>query len=477
MLWLCLHFPLLPLEVLARAGQAGPAVVSAESGGRERVEVCNEAAARLGVCPGLRMSSVWALAPESTHYPRNSAREARALTRLAAWCGQFSDFVSLRAPDAVLLEVRGSLRLFGGLARLLALLDGAIAELGYTAQRGVAPTPLAASLLARAGGGIASGTGWEGQLAKIPLDRLEQPPAVLEALQEMGIGTVGACRRLPRSGLAQRFGPSLLQYLDRLCGLAAHPVARFEAPARYAERIALPAESTSVQALGFALRRLIFEFCGILTGHASGVQTFEVELVHERVAATLLGFALVSPSRDPAHLLMLVREKLERTTLDAPVVEVGLRAGRFESLLAASEDLFDARGAAHDGLFLDRLRVRLGGEAVGSVRCFAEHRPEYAWGKADPDASRTAQVPAYPVRLERPLWLLSQPLALATRDGLPCYEGELVLYDGPERIESGWWDGRDVTRDYFLAGNAQGASFWVFQELRRREWFLHGIFA
>ena len=49
---------------------------------------------------------------------------------------------------------------------------------------------------------------------------------------------------------------------------------------------------------------------------------------------------------------------------------------------------------------------------------------------------------------------------------------------GPERIESGWWDGDDVTRDYFVALNADGARFWVFRERSGASgWFLHGIFA
>ena len=37
---------------------------------------------------------------------------------------------------------------------------------------------------------------------------------------------------------------------------------------------------------------------------------------------------------------------------------------------------------------------------------------------------------------------------------------------GPERIESGWWDGADVARDYYLARDAQGARQWVFRDLR-----------
>jgi protein ImuB len=53
----------------------------------------------------------------------------------------------------------------------------------------------------------------------------------------------------------------------------------------------------------------------------------------------------------------------------------------------------------------------------------------------------------------------------------------LVLEEGPERIESGWWDGKGVARDYYIARRAQGARWWVFQERNTQAWYLHGVFA
>ncbi len=76
----------------------------------------------------------------------------------------------------------------------------------------------------------------------------------------------------------------------------------------------------------------------------------------------------------------------------------------------------------------------------------------------------------------RPLWLLAEPRLL---DGLdwPQYEGRLEIEDGPERIESGWWDGRDVRRDYYVARTTDGVRLWVFRERRTDgRWFMHGVF-
>jgi len=62
--------------------------------------------------------------------------------------------------------------------------------------------------------------------------------------------------------------------------------------------------------------------------------------------------------------------------------------------------------------------------------------------------------------------------------GRPWLEGSLELLTRAERIEGGWWDGADIARDYFVARNPRGESYWIFRELRgERAWFVHGVFA
>jgi protein ImuB len=55
--------------------------------------------------------------------------------------------------------------------------------------------------------------------------------------------------------------------------------------------------------------------------------------------------------------------------------------------------------------------------------------------------------------------------------------GRLDLLRGPERIESGWWDGADATRDYYVARDPQGSLLWIYRECEgARRWFLQGVF-
>jgi len=69
------------------------------------------------------------------------------------------------------------------------------------------------------------------------------------------------------------------------------------------------------------------------------------------------------------------------------------------------------------------------------------------------------------------------PQLLQRAAGRLVYDGALCLERGPERIETGWWDGDDIRRDYYVARNRRGARLWVYQDLRSvANWYLHGIF-
>ncbi|MEZ6091192.1 MAG: DNA polymerase Y family protein [Pirellulaceae bacterium] len=88
--------------------------------------------------------------------------------------------------------------------------------------------------------------------------------------------------------------------------------------------------------------------------------------------------------------------------------------------------------------------------------------------------------------LRRPLRLFNQPIALKvlkTEDAGPptrfVYRGthvQTVRSWGPERIETAWWSGPSVRRDYYRIETQQGDWLWVFRKLTTDQWFLHGLF-
>ncbi len=477
MLWLFLHLPQLPLEIFTRGMAAcGPAVTA--EGGRQRARVCvaNCAAEKLGVHPGLSVAAAQAVAGELRVFQRDPQKEAAALASLAAWAGQFTSNVSLEA-DGLLLEIAGSLRLFGGADRLMEKARQGVRGLGYRAVLAVAPTPLGAAWLARAGEAVVvtDHDQLAERLSRLPIMLLDPECAHADMLEAMGLVTLGDYLALPRAGLTRRFGEALLERLDRALGSVPDPRERFEPPAQFSSRLELPAEVHETTALLFAARRLINELEGFLRGRGVGVQQFHLDLLHADHSATRVTVGLVSSSRDGQRLLNLLRERMERITLPQPVREIILVAERTMPYQARNLGLFpDAREEAESAApLIERLRARLGAGRVHSLECVADHRPELAMKAAEPGAAYQADFSA-----ARPLWLLPQPRPLHCRGGVPHLGVPLILRQGPERIESGWWDGRPVARDYYIAEAVGGPRYWVYREAMDAErWFLHGIFA
>jgi len=171
------------------------------------------------------------------------------------------------------------------------------------------------------------------------------------------------------------------------------------------------------------------------------------------------------PQRDAVRLLSLLRELMERTTLAAPVIEIVLSANRFVPLGDTQLDLFDdrkRRDLTWSNL-LDKLRARLGEQAVRRLGLRDDHRPEQAWCVLNEELEQA--LPAhYP---ERPLWLIDpKPITQ-----LPTLLGK------PERIEAGWWSGMDIRRDYFVAQTPEGSRWWVYRDATTAQWYLHGLWA
>ena len=112
MLWLALWLPDLPLAACAARPLA--AVVVA----RGQVVAADEVAGAAGIVPGMRMATARGLLPEIAVLARDTAREAALIEEIACWAARFTPTLSLAPPAALLLEIGGSLRLFGGVRPL-----------------------------------------------------------------------------------------------------------------------------------------------------------------------------------------------------------------------------------------------------------------------------------------------------------------------------------------------------------------------
>lgn len=414
-----------------------------------------------------------------------------ALAVLVKRAGRFTPRVAVESSDAVLLELAGSQRLFGGLEGLLRALRDAFPR---PLQLALAPTPLAAVLLARAGRNccITSAARLAGRLAPLPLVHLHWPEQELVRLGNMGVGTLGELLRLPRAGLARRIGPERLAELDRIAGGRPDPRKLLTPAARFRERIDPDFETTDRERLLAALAPVLTRLEEFLRAREQGVMALRLLLQHRRAAPTTCILRCVAPEYRAARFSALLAARLEALALAGPVRRMELTAGRLRRFHAVNAPLWTpgehGGGAAawQAPEFLQTLMARLGEHAVHGLAEVDEHRPErqscHTW-PAWPATRHAAPLPA--LGATRPLGLMDEPRPLvAVRDSAGqvqrlLHQGQdLTLVSGPERIQSGWWDGGEVARDYYMARTADGAQWWIFRECASaRRWFVHGCFA
>ncbi len=525
MLWVALHLPLLSLESFAATlldadsseASAAQAIALVDE---HRISAANAAAEAQGVKPGLKRATALALAPRIILGQADPARDAEAILPLAHAALAFTPQVSLQracepgtAADTVLLEVQASLRYFGGIDPLLQRLEQAIAPLGHAVRIATAATAQGAAVLARVEPppcclNLAS---TRQALVAAPVWLLGPGREHWEALQGMGLRQVGDLLGLPRAGLARRFGESLLAEIDAAFGRRPDPREAIVPARLFESRLELFARADSTEQVLHGASILLARLVAWLAAQHSFVRRFRLLMHHETrwqqgdrtPRATALEIPLAEPSRDSAHLLVLLRERLAQVKLPAPTLEIALQAEDIVKRAAPNSELFPTRQSENEGLtrLIERLQARLGADQVQRLAAVEDHRPERAsWGqRADAGvrlarsmsrgARRSAHVvdseKAPPMSSSRPVWL--QPVAepLAELRSRPLLDGRpLSLLSGPERIEAGWWDAELAERDYFIAEATDGALVWIYRArlplsaagANEGGWFLHGRF-
>ncbi|MEO8280443.1 MAG: DNA polymerase Y family protein [Ideonella sp.] len=543
MLWIGLHLPLLSLETVAClpgfggdasvAGPAGADVALAIVDAHHIVHV-NQAGQALGVRPAMKRATALALAPQLVLAQADAARDALALQAVGHAALTFTPMVCLlmpgatskttaqTAPQTVLLEVQASLRYFRGFESLLQRLKAALQPLGHRLQIASAPTAQAATLLCRLAARNRDGELHCADLAQTmrcldaaPVGLLAAAAEHLDALEAIGLRQIGELRRLPRAGLARRFGQALLDEIDRAFGRCPDPRQPISLPPQFSSRLELLARADSTEQVLYGARVLLNRLVVWALAHQARVGRFSLQMLHETrhrsdaqtPPASELEIALTEASCDADHLQLLLRERLAQVRLAAPTLELRLSCPELVHRPPPNGELFPTARNEKEGLtrLIERLQARLGGAQVQRLVRVEDHRPERAsitqpfdgqWAASSRQRSTAPVDGGVGVPLQQPVWLMLQPEPLIERQRQPLLDGRpLQLLCGPERIETGWWDAALAERDYFIAQAGDGSLVWIYRgRLPPREavetdgavvpavdrqsgWFLHGRFA
>lgn len=441
--------------------------------------------------------------------------------------------------EAVLLDVTGSLRLFGGLAQLTAALLAQLAAC-FAAQQQVVQTlhaQGATSLVAlgRLRFRRARPDAGRIRIAELPMDMLSAARPHLPVLERIGCRTWDDVLRLPRDGMARRFDAALLEALDRARGQAPDDYVWQVLPVHFEERLELDALVEQAPALMAGVERLLVRLHAWLLGRQSGLSALRlVWHLDPRREVPLTGqleIRTAQPSQDLRHVARLVSEHLAQQQLPAPVHSltlVSLVTEYLNDAAAATGSLLMQARRQGDGIveLVERLSARLGDEQVQAWQAVADHRPErmQRWVPARSAIAAIQSAVAAPGQGARrrrkksaaaagvagvsdvpraeallPSWLLPEPLRLKTVGDSPVWQGRLVRVSGIQRVETSSWlmtgeakgdadsarQDPAVMRDYYIFRSEQGALLWIYGErLRtavmqspRRDWYLHGVFA
>ena len=496
MLWTAIFLTRLPLDCIPQAPDCAFAVVE-----KRRIAAANALALAAGVRTGQSLAAALALLPALTWAEREPARETAALQALSLWALQFSSCVALAPPHCLILESGGSLAFFGGLNPLLKRMTTALEAQGFTATLASAPTPTGARMLACSGFDAhpATSAALRAALPALPVSCLASAAGFKTTFEALGLATVADLLALPRDGLARRFGAHVTDELDRALGLKPDPVRPIALPDTFRSTITLPAPAESAAALQFACERTFRQLEGFLHARKQAIDRIDLTLHHER-AGRLAGatprqeqaltLSFFEPTAAAGRFMLILRERLNQVSLERRVERITVGTSLSVEAPEATRALLPEPVRASQGLkeLLERLHARLGAEAICGIESLADHRPARA-GVVCPQASPSA-LPAHapdgrarpgqaavPAWGPRPVWLIEPPRPLAEIGGKPHHDGPLTLLTGPERIESGWWDGAAVTRDYFIARTGAHALVWIFRERRLPAgWFLQGYF-
>jgi protein ImuB len=465
-----------------------------------RVCLRNVAAQACGIELGATLATAHSIHPALKHMHRDSNGEQKRLNALADTLYRFSGYVSVQAPDCVLLEIGGSLQLFGCHQTLMDAALELCQTLGHYAVGRVGATPWAAIALARAR---------QQQIADVPLSEAGLALAgvdsnVVERFANMGIYTLGPLLNLSGKALGRRFGKALLRYLAQLTGTMPDPrPATTPAPGFTHELHLLAAICDKADLHEHALspmQKLSQELQQWLITRQLGCERLEWRFISHHKEAVCVPVHFAKGKQNAQDFIRVSQLKLEQVELPAEVLAVGLAAKRLQPWSGLSQSLFKSlnesslNGSGAQGMseIIDEFNARLGDGTCSGLQTVTQHTPEGAWHAVQTHklvktkaakktrgvkGAKSAKSPKGIAAVKeagflqqlskRPLWLFDPPRQVRRT--------ELELLHGPERVQSQWWQGAATRRDYYIAQHRLGAECWAFVDAQS-QWYLHGYF-
>jgi protein ImuB len=366
---ICVLLPRFQLTVAAGSRKEllrVPTALAPVPGGTQTVGEVSLAAEAFGVHPEMRLGEALARCPRLTLVPPDPGGVADAWERVLVRLESIGAAVEPERPGLVCFEARGLLRLHGGMEGVLSSARQALPS--WPARYGMAPSrfaAVAAATRARVRRPVIVPGGQEQArefLASMPVTLLRARPALArlpEALERLGIQTLGELTQVPLAALADRFGSEGLLAYQLASGGDGMLRPRI-ATALVRESLELPEAASGLQlesALGLLIDRLLARrerrgrtlravtLCAVLVEQGG---TWREQVVFRE------------PLADPVRIRLATAHRL--VEIPAPAEQLRLSVERF------GPPAGDQRALLEDSAVARAARLR---EAIRQVRAVA----------------------------------------------------------------------------------------------------------
>jgi protein ImuB len=476
-----------------------------------RLAAVNDAAARLGLKPGMALADARAMYPAIAVVKADLEADRNLLEAIADWCDRYTPLVGLDPPDGLMFDITGCAHLFGGEAALGGDIVRRLDAQGFHARVAVADTVGCAWAVARYASNKIEIVRGSAATLPLPLAALRIAPDVVADLTQVGLKRIVDVIDRPRAPLAARFGVDFMRRLDQAAGREDEPITpRLPIPPyvterRFPEPIALEADVLAT------IEHLAQELGRMLERRGEGARGLQAALFRTDGKVHRIVVGTGAPLRDGARIRTLFAERLAAIG-DACDPGFGFDVIRLCAFASERSDPAQTGLAAPDNgvelaHLIDRLGARFGLRRITRLVPQDTHIPEFAvmavaahgvspssiQRESARDLAADHQDSLAPIR---PIRLLEQPeLIEATAevpDGPPKQfiwrrvSYQVVHVEGPERIAMEWWrdaQGRALTRDYFRIESREGTRVWLYREgsyiprPEQSQWYVHGLFA
>ncbi|HBC58431.1 MAG TPA: hypothetical protein DCZ03_14830 [Gammaproteobacteria bacterium] len=458
-LWLAVYFPTLSLDAIQAPRAVPYAVVEAERAS-PIIYAVSAAAQAQGIAANMPLTAAQTYCPQLKYAQRDPQAETDLLKQHAESALEFSSWVSLAHSHSLLLEVRGSLKLFEDFNTLI---DELINKFNTEVTWALSPSPSASVLLAQHAPStlIETPAALRSVLGSLSVKYLPFKDKTLKRILTLGAHQLRDLWRLPTDSFSRRIGMEESQYLKQLIGQDNQIPSHFFKPPKFFSKQSLWQEVYQHQHFLPLIEQLIQQLCQFLHKRDAACDTIQIHLYHSNTLFTPMHVHSAQASRESGYFMHLIQLKLERLPINHSINGASVKCDQIYPYLAENEDLFHTKQSLHQewSLLEEQLKARLGEDCLKQLYAPAEHRPEKAFSFHSVKSEAAPHL--------RPLWLLPKPIACDKPQGLTDY---------PERIEAGWWDEQPIRRDYYRLVTAQGQRLWVFHDLTQQRWYIHGLF-